>query len=182
MRRVAAPCGDASLANLCACATFAFVQRTAPSTDELAADLFSFLTYLVKNAEVDVFRVAAELDLSLSQIRALFVLDHIESAPALTELAPELGLSVAAAGRAVDVLARHGLVHRYEDAADRRIKRVVLTDAGRDKIARLNAARREGLRQFVSTLSDEDRERFGSALAPVLARPDVHAFLQEISP
>jgi DNA-binding MarR family transcriptional regulator len=157
------------------------VQTTAPTVERLTDDLFGFLTYLVKSAEVDVFRVAAELDLSLSQIRALFILSHAEHELALTELAPELALSVAAAGRAVDVLVRHGLVSRYEDAADRRIKRIVLTDAGRDKIARLNAARRAGLQQFVSTLTVEDRERFIRALAPVLDRPDVHDFLQEYS-
>jgi DNA-binding MarR family transcriptional regulator len=157
------------------------VQRTAPGIDELTDELFGFLTYLVKNAEADVFRVAAELDLSLSQIRGLFILSHAEHELALTELAPELRLSVAAAGRAVDALVRHGLVVRREDPIDRRIKRIGLTEAGQDKIARLNAARRDGLRQFVSTLSPEERERFTRALAPVLARPDVHGFLQEFS-
>ena len=157
------------------------MQTTAPTAERLADELFGFLTYLVKSAEVDVFRVAAELDLSLSQIRALFILSHAEHELARTELAPELALSVAAAGRAVDVLVRHGLVSRYEDTLDRRIKRIVLTDAGRDKIARLNAARREGLRQFVTTLTDDDRARFSRALGPVLQRPDVHAFLQEYS-
>jgi DNA-binding MarR family transcriptional regulator len=88
-------------------------------------------------------------------------------------------LSVAATGRAVDVLVRHGLVVRREDPVDRRIKRIGLTDAGRETISRLNAARRDGLRQFVSTLSDEERERFTRALAPILDRPDVHSFLQE---
>jgi len=156
------------------------VQGTAASIEQLTDDLLAFLTYLVKSAEADVFRIAAELDLSLSQIRALFILNHAEHELALTELAPELALSVAAAGRAVDVLVRHGLVSRNEDPVDRRIKRIVLTDAGRDKINRLTAARREGLRQFVSTLSDPDRERFVRALAPILQRPDVHAFLQEL--
>ena len=158
------------------------MQTTVPSVEGLTEDLLGFLTYLVKSAEVDVFRVAAELDLSLSQIRALFILSYAEHELALTELAPELMLSVAAAGRAVDVLVRHGLVSRHEDAVDRRIKRIALTDAGRETIAQINAARREGLRQFVSTLADEQRERFHRALAPVLERPDVHAFLQEFSP
>jgi DNA-binding MarR family transcriptional regulator len=71
-------------------------------------------------------------------------------------------------------------VARHEDALDRRVKRIVLTEAGRDKLARLSAARRDGLRQFVSTLSDTEQERFSRALAPVLERPDVHAFLQEL--
>jgi DNA-binding MarR family transcriptional regulator len=157
------------------------VQTTVPSVEGLTEDLLGFLTYLVKTAEVDVFRVAAELDLSLSQIRALFILDHAEHELALTELAPRLTLSVAATGRAVDVLVRLGLVARHEDAVDRRMKRIALTGAGRDTIARINTARREGLRQFVSTLPEADRERFHHALAPVLERPDVHAFLQEFS-
>jgi DNA-binding MarR family transcriptional regulator len=152
-----------------------------PSVEGLTQDLLGFLTYLVKSAEVDVFRVAAELDLSLSQIRALFILDRAEHELALTELAPQLTLSVAATGRAVDVLVRHDLVSRHEDPVDRRMKRITLTDTGRDTIGRINAARREGLRQFVSTLPDEDRARFHHALAPVLERPDVHAFLQEFS-
>jgi DNA-binding MarR family transcriptional regulator len=160
-------------------AIFAPVQRTGTGVDQLADELLGFLTYLVKDAEVDVFRVAAELDLSLSQLRGLFILSHAEHELALTELAPELGLSVAATGRAVDVLVRHGLVVRREDPVDRRIKRIGLTAAGRDTITRLNAARRDGLRQFVSTLSDAERERFTRALAPVLDRPDVHSFLQE---
>ena len=158
------------------------MQTTAaPDSEQLADDLFGFLTYLVKNAEVDVFKVAAELDLSLSQLRALFILNHAERELALTELAPELALSVAATGRAVDVLVRHDLVSRTEDLEDRRIKRIGLTPAGRDTINRLNAARRDGLRQFISTLPAEDKERFAQALAPVLARPDVHDFLQELT-
>jgi len=78
------------------------VQTTAPTVEGLTEDLLGFLTYLVKSAEVDVFRVAAELDLSLSQIRALFILDHAEHELALTELAPQLTLSVAATGRAIE--------------------------------------------------------------------------------
>jgi DNA-binding MarR family transcriptional regulator len=156
------------------------VQRTVATVDEVAQGLFGFLTFLVKSAEADVFRVAAELDLSLSQIHALFVLSHSDRELGLSELAERVGLSVAATGRAVDVLVRHDLVSRHEDLDDRRIKRIVLTPAGQDRIVRLNAARREGLRQFVATLSDTEREQFSAALEPILARPDVHAFLQEL--
>jgi DNA-binding MarR family transcriptional regulator len=124
--------------------------------------------------------VAAELDLSLSQLRALHVLDHADHELALTELAPHLDLSVAATGRAIDVLCHHDLVARREDAADRRIKRLTLTPAGRDTVGQLKTARLDGLRQFVASLSEDERERFSRALEPVLARPDVHDFLQEL--
>jgi DNA-binding MarR family transcriptional regulator len=156
------------------------VQTTAPAVEQLTDELFAFLTYLVKSAESDVFRVAAELDLALSHLRALFILGHSDHELALSELAQAVGLSVAATGRAVDVLVRHDLVARREDGVDRRIKRIALTAAGRDKLNRLAAARRGGLEQFVTTLSDDERQRFAHALAPILARPDVHAFLQEL--
>jgi DNA-binding MarR family transcriptional regulator len=146
----------------------------------LTDDLFGFLTWLFKRSDSEVFRVTAELDLSLSQLRALHVLSHADHELALTELAPQIGLSVAAAGRAIDVLCRHDLVSRHEDPADRRIKRLGLTDAGRDKTSRLKAAHEEGLRQFVASLSDDERDAFRRALAPILERPDVHRFLQEL--
>jgi DNA-binding MarR family transcriptional regulator len=157
------------------------VQKIVPDAEQLTDELFGFLTYIIKNAESDVFRVAAELDLSLSQLRGLFVLGHAEHELGLSELAEHVGLSVAATGRAVDVLVRHGLVARHEDAADRRIKRIVLTDSGRETLIRLAAARRDGLRQFVDTLDGEQRDRFSQALRPVLERPEVRNLCQELS-
>ena len=158
------------------------MQESLPSTEQLTNGLLGFLTHLVKTAETDVFRVAAELDLSLSQIRTLFVLRHAEHELGLSELAEHIGLSVAATGRAVDVLVRHDLVTRHEDANDRRVKRIVLTDAGASKIARLTAARRDGLRQFVETLDDDERARFAHALAPILERPEVADLCKEMQP
>jgi DNA-binding MarR family transcriptional regulator len=149
------------------------VQRALPSVEQLTGELYAFLAHLYKSAEHDVFHVAAELDLTLTQLRCLFVLAISDHEVSLGELAGHVGLSVAAIGRAVDVLVRDGLVTRHEDAADRRVKRIALADAGRDALGRLAAARREGLRTFVETLGDDERERFSSALAPVLERPEV---------
>ncbi|MGB2711048.1 MAG: MarR family transcriptional regulator, partial [Conexibacter sp.] len=95
---------------------------------------------------------------------------------ALTELAPQLGLSVAAAGRAVDGLVRDGLVSRSEDTEDRRIKRLALTEQGREATARVAGARLEGLRQFAETLGDDVRAQLSAGIGPVLALLDeVHA-------
>jgi DNA-binding MarR family transcriptional regulator len=151
------------------------MQRTLPNVDELTDELMAFLTHLVKSAEHDVFHVAAELDLTLTQLRTLFVLGTSDHELALTELATHVGLSVAATGRAVDVLVREGLLTRHEDAVDRRIKRIGVGEAGHAALARLAAARRDGLRTFVGTLADEEREHFSTALAPVLERPEVQA-------
>jgi DNA-binding MarR family transcriptional regulator len=104
------------------------------------------------------------------------VLDRSDEPLALHELAERMGLSVAATGRAVDVLVRGGLLARQEDAVDRRVKRISITEPGRDAVNRLVAARRAGMAGFVATLPEEQRESLSAALAPILERPEIRRF------
>ncbi len=146
------------------------MQASATSPAQLAGELMQFVQHVMKSKQDEFFSVIAELDLTIAQMRALFVLGEAsDHALALTELAPRMGLSVAAAGRAVDGLVRGGLVSRAEDAADRRVKRLALTDDGRAATARVAGARMEGLRQFAETLGEDGRAQLSGALAPVLA-------------
>jgi len=146
-----------------------------PAAERLTDDLLGFLTGIVKSSSCDVFAAAAELDLSLSQLRALYVLDGADHELALGELAGAVGLSVAAAGRAVDGLAKAGLVTRSEDVVDRRVKRLAPTDAGRTTLARIAAARRGAVADFVATLGDAEVERLAAALAPFAPRVEAAA-------
>lgn len=139
----------------------------AVATRQLAGDLQRFFARVMKGDQGELLALVAELDLTLSQMRGLFVLDATDHGLALTELAPQIGLSVAAAGRAVDGMVRTGLVSRSEDPADRRIKRIALTGAGRAALDRINEARLVALRRFAATLHDEQRERLADALAAV---------------
>jgi DNA-binding MarR family transcriptional regulator len=154
---------------------FARVQPTSSTVDQLADALGDLLGYLMRTAEGDIFRDLTELDLSPSQIRALFLVDRAASPPAVRELAAELGLSMAAAGRAADALVRHGLADRHEDADDRRVKRVSATAAGRELVGRLCASRRDDLRRFAETLTEEERTGLVNALVPILTRPQIRA-------
>lgn len=124
----------------------------------------------MKGDQSELLALVAELDLTMPQIRGLFVLDTSARQLALTELAPLMGLSVAAAGRAVDGLVRGGLVSRSEDPDDRRVKRLALTDDGRGALARLTEARLVGLRGFAETLGDAERDALASALKTVFAQ------------
>jgi DNA-binding MarR family transcriptional regulator len=151
----------------------AFVRGTSTRPQELAEDLLAVLGYMLKSTQSDVFRTAATLELSLSQLRALHVLDAAEHDLALHELAERVGLSVAAAGRAIDGLVRLELVTRREDPVDRRVKRIAVSPGGREIILRLVAARREALLKLTASLGDDEREALSRALAPVLARPEI---------
>jgi DNA-binding MarR family transcriptional regulator len=144
--------------------------KTAVSADQLAGDLLRFLAQVMKGEQGELFALIAELDLTIPQMRGLFVLEHAEHALALSDLAPLMGLSVAAAGRAVDGLVRSGLVSRSEDASDRRIKRLALTSEGHAALARITEARLVGLRRFAESLGAAEREALSRGLARVFTR------------
>jgi DNA-binding MarR family transcriptional regulator len=149
------------------------VRTSTTPEEQLTGELLGFVGHLTKGGQSEVLQVAAALDLSLSQLRVIHVLDIADRDLALHEVADRIGLSVAATGRAVDVLVRGGLASRREDEVDRRVKRIAITDAGRDAVNRLHAARREGMARFVGTLSDDEREGLSAALAPILDRPEL---------
>jgi DNA-binding MarR family transcriptional regulator len=137
-------------------------------TDELTR----FIRTIVRAQQGDVFGVAAATELSLSQLRALCLLEASDRELALTELAPMLGLSPAATGRALDVLAAQGYVDRRPDAGDRRVKRLALTAAGRETARRVTTAKHEAMLRFAESLSDAEREQLSVALRPILARTE----------
>lgn len=110
----------------------------------------------------------AATELSLSQMRSVFILGSHGSAMSVNELAGELGLSLAAAGRGIDKLVGLGFVDRREDAADRRIKRISLTEKGQEFVDAQLSIRQDLLHTFVSRLPDEVRDDLRSALATVV--------------
>jgi DNA-binding MarR family transcriptional regulator len=150
----------------------ALMRTSAVSADQLAEDLMRFFVRVMKTDQSDLFRVVAELDLTMPQMRALFVLNACEDGIPLTELAPRMGLSVAAAGRAVDGLVRGGLVSRTEDPEDRRVKRLALTAAGGAAVVRVAGARREGFRRFAESLGEEQRAALAGGFGAVFAQWD----------
>ncbi len=84
-------------------------------------------------------------------------------------LADALGMSLPTASRAIDGLLKRGLVTRTEDARDRRVKQIALTDDGRAITRRVLELRLAGVQDFVASLSAAERERLQSALEPIVS-------------
>jgi DNA-binding MarR family transcriptional regulator len=143
------------------------------SIEALTGVLAEVSTHLKRLGETRAIQAAAELDLPFSQLCTLVTLDLSDHPLAVHELAERLGLSVAAAGRAVDALVRTGMVERREDEHDRRVKRVSLAPPGIRLIERLTAAQVDGLRAFARMLTDEERANLYNALVPILARAEL---------
>jgi DNA-binding MarR family transcriptional regulator len=139
------------------------------TTPEQLADLMArFLMSTMKTAQREVFRVVEDLELSMSQLKILHILDGADHELTPSELAQFVGLSPAATGRAVDALVRADMVGRRDDDADRRVKRLTLSPKGETAVGRIHEARIEILSNVLSTLDADQRDALAAALAPLL--------------
>jgi DNA-binding MarR family transcriptional regulator len=147
-------------------------DKAAPAADRdvLTGDMYALAAYLLRNANLGTFNAIAELDLSFTQIKTLCALELDGVDHSVKALADSLGVSLAAMSRAVDGLYERGLVAREEDQSDRRMKRIGLTDAGREVPVALNAARLSALRSLIDSLADDEAGELGAALALIMRR------------
>lgn len=155
------------------------MQLSPPATgrDSLAGDMYALAAYLLRSANVGTFNAIAELDLSFTQIKALCALESDGQERSVKSLADSLGVSLPAMSRAVDGLFERGFVGREEDKADRRMKRVRLTEPGRTVPLALNEARLSALQELIGSLTDPEAEALESALGLILEhREEIAAY------
>jgi DNA-binding MarR family transcriptional regulator len=147
------------------------------SRRELTRNMYALASFLMRTANLGTFNTIAELDLSFTQIKTLCALETDGRGRSVKALADSLGLSLPAASRAVDGLYERGLVDREEDAEDRRMKCVRLTDTGRKVPLALNEARLSALAELISSLGEEEAAALEHALEMILERrADIAAY------
>ena len=76
--------------------------------------------------------VAAGLELTFAQWRVLVVVGERPSGATVTEIAARLGAEVSPVSRLVSRLVRRGVVTVVKDEQDRRVTRVMISEAGRE--------------------------------------------------
>jgi DNA-binding MarR family transcriptional regulator len=114
-------------------------------------------------------RVAAEHDLSLTQVRVLAILRDRE--PTMAELADYLGLERSSVSGLIDRAVRRGLVRRDASEDDGRAVRVSLTPDGR-RLASAGAQEvGELLEPMTGRLSQAERNRLSLLLGKLLGWP-----------
>jgi DNA-binding MarR family transcriptional regulator len=148
------------------------VKATVVSAKELAGELLELWSLLMRGSSRQMFAILGELDLTLTQMKTLGLLDDCVAEVSVKELSERLGLSLPATSRTVDGLLRRGLLSRHEDTEDRRIKRVRLTDDGRAMVQRIVTARLQGLESYAASLSDDQRAALMAALVELPHRKD----------
>jgi DNA-binding MarR family transcriptional regulator len=143
----------------------------------LADDLATLVNHIHRRCAADMLQLVGSLDLSISQVKALHLLD-LTGPRALGDLAAEMHLSPAATGRAIDDLHRMGLVERSEDASDRRVRRVRISGEGEAILARIAESRLAVMRELVSGIEPAQQAALSEALRPLLA----HAATLDVRP
>jgi DNA-binding MarR family transcriptional regulator len=132
--------------------------------EELAHELLVLWMHLMRGSSQQMFALLGELDLGMTQMKTLLMLDDCVEEGSVKDLSERLGLSLPATSRTIDGLLRRGFLSRDEDTVDRRIKRVRLTDEGQDIVRQINVARLQGLEAFAASLSVPQRARLMAAL------------------
>jgi len=111
-------------------------------------------------------RVAAEQDLSLTQLRVLGILRDRE--PAMAELASYLGLERSTVSGLIDRAVQRGLIRKTTDSADGRSVRVSLTAEARRLATKVIAEIGELMAPMTDRLTPGEQKRLSALLGKVV--------------
>ena len=100
---------------------------------------------------------------SMSQINTMF---HIQrhGTCGVSDVADHLGITNAAASQLLERLVQQKMVLRTEDPDDRRNKRIILTDKGKQTVAETMHARQMWIMDLEKKLNQNEKEQIISAL------------------
>jgi len=114
-----------------------------------------------------------KLDITLGQLRALFVLFQSGPVP-IGQLGATLAVGRPAASLLVDALVRRGLVERFEDPSDRRRTFARLSSEAERLISQHYLGSQQQYEAWISQLGDDDLSHLARALTHLaaIASPD----------
>ena len=116
--------------------------------DSMAEVLFS-----VKFGRIEAFK---KLGFGRQQFWALKMIAHHDKPVSVKDLSQKLNITSGAVSQMIDPLVEKGLVTRTEDAQDRRIVRLELTDKARETFKTLRQAHLENVKSMFDDLSEEE--------------------------
>ena len=127
-------------------------------TEEFSHSLLEGMAFLMRVALQDLTGYIHRKGISMAQINVLYQLYYHGPCEVLafTQLH---SISPAGASQLIERIARQGWVERRDDPADRRVRRVHLTEPGRQLVAESIAARNEWIKRFGKKLTGEEKQQ-----------------------
>jgi len=145
------------------------------SSDPLVLTLQEWIGVFMRRNMRTLIHYLKENDLSMSQIGALFQINHGKSN--VSDLGERLGISKAAVSQMLDRLVEEELILRSEDPHDRRFKEIILTDKGCRIIQDSVRVRQGLLEKLVAIMSDDEKEQIHAAIRILIEKTnqlDIH--------
>ena len=137
-------------------------KKLMASREDLVARIGDFVASLAASGQTTPKDFAMETDLTLPQIRILYMLS---SGPArITDISQAQGMARANASAMVERLVRKGLVERVPYPKDRRVALACLTNEGRDAAGRITRSESAVVERITKVLSDDELEVVARAL------------------
>lgn len=137
-----------------------------PASTSAVVDSLVELTFAVHAV---LTRVAAEHELSVTQLRLLAILR--DRSPAMAAIAQHLGLDRSSVTGLIDRAERRGLVARRRSPDDARVTLVELTEVGLELAGRLAAAVTVGLDALLAPVPTPDRAQLARLARQLVADP-----------
>ncbi len=149
--------------------------QVTPEVRELALRMSAVFLAVSAHDGGDFLREVEDSGLTVAQCRTLMVLARAtaDERRSAREIAAQIGITESTYSRAVEVLVKRGFVTRTEHEADRRQRRVDMTDEGARVVSSLMARKRAGVESFAAELTEEQRRSLAEALAGLLANDEV---------
>jgi len=137
--------------------------------DDFLGSAHVFASAVADVIEEELLREAADNQISVSQLKLLKLVSLTE-AQTIGDVAAFLGVSNAAASKAVDKLVRMMLLRRSEGETDRRAIHLSLTQPGRRLLASYDAARQRKLQQIFGNFEPGELRQAAELLDRLSAR------------
>jgi len=126
--------------------------------EEFSRSLLDGMALLMRVSLQDLMGYIHRKGISMAQINVLYQL-HYRGPCEVLAFTHALSLSPAGASQLIERMVRQGWVERLDDPADRRVRRVHLTEPGRQLVAESIAVRNEWVQRFGARLTGEEKQQ-----------------------
>jgi DNA-binding MarR family transcriptional regulator len=127
-------------------------------TEEFSGSLLDGMALLMRVSLQDLMGYLHRKGISIAQMNVLYQVYYRGPCEVLA-FTHTLSLSPAGASQLIERMVRQNWVERLDDPADRRVRRVYLTEPGRQLVAESIAVRDEWIQRFGTRLTGDEKQQ-----------------------
>ena len=132
-------------------------------SEQLNLALREWVAIFMRRSMHEFLRLRRESSISMAQLRTLMHL-HFHGVCQISDIGIDLDVSAPAASQMVDRLVNMGFMERAEDPEDRRVKRINITERGRELVHNGIEARLKWMQDLANNLTPKQQSEILNAL------------------